>query len=884
MAAEIKREQKKTRITIINQLLKDRRKEAQDIIEEVTQLAMDLENELDTREFLEDGTPNPGFNLPTQPDFIGMTKKQVAKEVKDVNDEVLWTEWERKINKFMYRILGKEGKVNGTRGKTRKFILLNQDRTQKAQIDNLGMFTWEDGSRKHAILFVVECKLSQDKNGKYGGSGETLQSSITKLTRTIGKLRGEIDAVRSGRAGIPEENKLRLADYKDITKSNLRYVGILALSGIKLSKTEKAMIKSRKFKVWDDDFYRYFDDLSKKIGKYAKYDMLGDHDMQIENPDKDPPMAFCLMAKMKVGNKTMPVYQFLMDPKKLLKIATVARRERPMEQFYQRKIEGSRLNDIADYFKGTDENPPGYTPNNIIIGMEPKMHKLAKFKPVQFKPSASSILPAYIQVQQQQKNSKLPAKLGTLTFPRPYRSCWIIDGQHRLYGIVRTREDKEILRREVKLPILAFGGMKQDKMADMFLDINDKQKRISSDLKFDLYAEYKEATIKGTQAQIVKDLDKMTYGDSPLVGRISYPSQKEPRKKIGRYGPHAKKERTTISAMYDALNSSNLATPILVSKGQQGTKPRRPIENPLQRGFGTEFFLNENHRHKVTRDAAKLIGTWYTILDRELPDEAKKGISGILYQRQVCKLWLPLLREIVAHEGNWPTPNRLTKYVQAIAPWVAENSGKKSVKDAAAKYSSANRKLQEMAVEIRKDTDRKLKTFGNDTGLLSSHADWNWAELLFAQYIQSEISDWENLLTRSEMDILKEDAHGTGKEVWQCLGMKMTQKILADNDDNLDQLANDFIVLDDGPYTPPAIRMETASRKMTELESLKDRLKKSITSVTKEKFEVAVGNVATDEEHDANNSSVKNFIKALGSVIGKETLKSLTKATEDEEE
>ena len=71
---------------------------------------------------------------------------------------------------------------------------------------------------------------------------------------------------------------------------------------------------------------------------------------------------------------------------------------------------------------------------------------------------------------------------------------------------------------------------------------------------------------------------------------------------------------------------------------------------------------------------------------------------------------------------------------------------------------------------------------------------------------------------------------------------------------------------------------------MTELESLKDRLKKSITSVTKEKSEVAVGNVATDEEHDANNISIKSFIKALGLVIGKETLKSLTKATEDEEE
>ena len=205
----------------------------------------------------------------------------------------------------MERILGEDGKVRGTKSKKTKFELFDSSGNVEAQIDNAGMFAWEDESKeRHAILFVVENKRSFTDSGHYGGSSTSLRAEVLKHATRVKKLQNEINAVRSGR-GAHEKNKVSLADYAAIDKRNLECVGVMALSGIKLTDKEEKLIKSKKFKKWDEDFLKYFGGLSKKIQDYALYDMLGDHDMQITNPDKYPPMAFCLRANMKIGSSKM---------------------------------------------------------------------------------------------------------------------------------------------------------------------------------------------------------------------------------------------------------------------------------------------------------------------------------------------------------------------------------------------------------------------------------------------------------------------------------------------------------------------------------------------------------------------------------------------------
>jgi DNA sulfur modification protein DndB len=82
--------------------------------------------------------------------------------------------------------------------------------------------------------------------------------------------------------------------------------------------------------------------------------------------------------------------------------------------------------------------------------------------------------------------SKCPG-LITVSLPRSYCSCRVVDGQHRLLGFSRLTE-RELSRRH--LPVIAFQGLNQQDEARLFIDINSKQKRIDSNLIQDLKADF----------------------------------------------------------------------------------------------------------------------------------------------------------------------------------------------------------------------------------------------------------------------------------------------------------------------------------------------------------------------------------------------------------
>ena len=71
-------------------------------------------------------------------------------------------------------------------------------------------------------------------------------------------------------------------------------------------------------------------------------------------------------------------------------------------------------------------------------------------------------------------------EFGCLSFPGTFRSCWIIDGQHRLYGLSRSTTKNLIM------PFIALEGTKLPDQAKLFLDINKNQKPVPPDLVWDL--------------------------------------------------------------------------------------------------------------------------------------------------------------------------------------------------------------------------------------------------------------------------------------------------------------------------------------------------------------------------------------------------------------
>ena len=121
---------------------------------------------------------------------------------------------------------------------------------------------------------------------------------------------------------------------------------------------------------------------------------------------------------------------------------------------YQRLIKKSRLTAVRKFIN--EEH--GYFPNSIIISIDSK-------KPLQFDRSEKQVPNAV-------------ADLGILHLPQQYRSAFIIDGQHRLYGY----SDSPYAMTN-SIPVVAFENLDQTEQVRLFMDINENQKSVSKKLR-----------------------------------------------------------------------------------------------------------------------------------------------------------------------------------------------------------------------------------------------------------------------------------------------------------------------------------------------------------------------------------------------------------------
>ena len=113
---------------------------------------------------------------------------------------------------------------------------------------------------------------------------------------------------------------------------------------------------------------------------------------------------------------------------------------------YQRMISSNRIKDIGNYIK-----EGGYFPTNIIVNF---------IKPLKFLPLSNK------------ENTDPNIKFGWIELPKLYKSAWIIDGQHRLYGY--SKIDEKYLNQS--LFVLGFYNMATKKEADLFITINHNKK------------------------------------------------------------------------------------------------------------------------------------------------------------------------------------------------------------------------------------------------------------------------------------------------------------------------------------------------------------------------------------------------------------------------
>ncbi len=286
-------------------------------------------------------------------------------------------------------------------------------------------------------LIIVECKSTKEKNKK-------------------GDFKKELEAYKSKIEGIRKSLKSIFPDQK------LKFRFIFATENYAISDKDLIRLENINGIHFDEEQINYYSQMLRQIGIASKYQLLGNifHGQEIPEMDNKIPAI-----KGKMGGHTY--YSFSIEPEKLLKIGYVLHRNKAnvnMMPTYQRIIKRARLKSIHNFI----DEEKGYFPNSIIISLDSGKQNELHFEPANTQ-SKSSI-----------------SKIGILHLPKRYRSAFIIDGQHRLYGYSNS-----MYKNSNSIPVVAFLNLEREEQVKLFMQINENQKAVSKNLRTTLDADLK---------------------------------------------------------------------------------------------------------------------------------------------------------------------------------------------------------------------------------------------------------------------------------------------------------------------------------------------------------------------------------------------------------
>ncbi|MDV3753421.1 hypothetical protein CMU20_00150 [Elizabethkingia anophelis] len=279
-------------------------------------------------------------------------------------------------------------------------------------------------------ILLIECKsANENKRGDFKKELEAMAAKIDGLRKSIFTLFPNV-------------------------KHKVKF--ILATRNYSISDEDMERLNKLGGVHFNEEVIDYFYSLFSQIGVSAKYQLLGNLFEGQEIPELDNLVP---AVEGKMGGHTY--YSFSLEPEKLLKLSYVLHRNKAnvnMMPTYQRLIKKSRLKSVHSFIENG-----GYFPNSIVISIDAKRCNFER---------------ANTQV-----GSTL-SKVGILHLPKKYRSAFIIDGQHRLYGY--TASD---YKKTNTIPVVAFMGLSRTEQVKIFMQINENQKAVSKDLRNTLNAD-----------------------------------------------------------------------------------------------------------------------------------------------------------------------------------------------------------------------------------------------------------------------------------------------------------------------------------------------------------------------------------------------------------
>lgn len=322
-------------------------------------------------------------------------------------------------------------------------------------------------------VFVVECKSRLNLERR------SLQKDLSETSSLQNNFRQSIHT-----------------RYTEAGKKIPKILWIYATNNIVWSNSDRERARDFNIHIITENDLRYFEAFIKHMGPAGKYQILGHflRDQKIVGLQEIKLPA----VTGKIGGHRY--YNFVCTPRNLLKIAFVNHHAFNYEEgkpAYQRMISAGRINKIGEYIK-----QGGFFPTNLLINFPEKV----RFDKISNK-----------------HNSDSNIKFGWLTLPSKFCSAWVIDGQHRLFGFSKLKNESL----DQSLFVLAFEELPKQMEANLFITINHEQKSVPKSLLVSLLADLKKGdsdpstALSAMASEIVNKLN--LNSDSPFYSKFATP-------------------------------------------------------------------------------------------------------------------------------------------------------------------------------------------------------------------------------------------------------------------------------------------------------------------------------------------------------------------------
>lgn len=440
-------------------------------------------------------------------------------------------------------------------------------------------------------LIIIECTTQR----------ETIRSKIETW-------KGKQSSIRRGLDNNEEYRKYN-------NDNSLRFIIASKYSTIK----QYEMVASEglnKVILWGPEIINYYEKIVKAIPSRAKYEVLSDLGFEMKTDN------VITIPSFQVIDNNIEMYSFFISPDDLIKISYVARRESGKKDFYQRMIDPARLKKISNFLdKG------GIFPTNIVIAINGKS--------------------TFNKIKHLQQGVSCPNWLsfGTLTFPKTYQSCWVIDGQHRLFSF-----NKQGMHQ--KLSVLAFGNININKQTRFFVDVNKEAKPISSMLIWDLVGDLSPESEDG----IISNAAKLINDKLPFKRKISIPS----------------------------IGTGNISLASFCDSASRAGFSRREIKTENGISFVKNPFFDTNHS-SFSNKIATSISYFFNKISELI--ESSGYLEDFIFDNGGVSVFIRLYKIIICLEAKEMNSSLFSKYIIPIIDYL-KTLGNSAISDFRKKCSS----------------------------------------------------------------------------------------------------------------------------------------------------------------------------------------------------